>query len=270
MLIGISVPISFDGFYNFFLGMIVGILFLNVFFLVYFWWGKRDSRKKRATSQVDFKEEEIKDIISSNIEKAMKSMQDSSSKITPLIEDTCIHLVKEISAYYFPYSSYPLYELSAQELVELSFYIRERIETMLDKWMIRNLKNIKLSTLISMYEVKKTVGKKVEESKVVQFVKKNELDTVMKNAMKMYKRNKYVRGAITKKMIFVDLLKKAGPFLTHKALEKVVAGVIGIVGEETSNVYSKKIFNKSIQIDIEASMQDLIEEAKNEGTFDLE
>ncbi len=137
-------------------------------------------------------------------------------------------------------------ELSVNEILNLVHYITNRIDTLLDRPVIKNTKNLQVIKFMKMYDKKK----QVEESKIFKAAQRAKVGTIMKYGGK-------VVGAINP----VTWFRKAVINTSVNAMtRKVCVVVIGIVGEETVKVYSKALFDEETQLDIvDKDVENLIE-----------
>lgn len=249
MLIGLPFTISFGGFMNFFLGMLTGVVLFLSFLTFFFFRGKKvDLEKiKRPENEVD--QNMIVNLIMNRQQLVKKNIRYSSESASKLTTQISYDLVEEISRYFFPKSKYPMLELSVHELLDLTRYISERVEELLDKPVLRNMKNIRVIQIVQLYERKKYLS----DSGVGKVVKKYKVGRVLKYGG-------MVLNAVNPVYWFRKLVINTS---IDAMTRKVCAVVVGIVGEETTKVYSKKLFDKPIELNVvEASMQELIDEAE--------
>lgn len=249
MLIVLPFTISFAGFVNFFLGMVTGVILFLVFLTFFFFRGKKvDLEKiKRPENEVD--QNMIVKLIQNRQQLVKKNIRYSGESATKVTTQISYELTEEISRYFFPKSKYPMLELSVHEILDLTHYISNRIEELLDMPVLRNMKNIRVIQIVNLYEKKKYIS----DSHVAKAVKKYKVGRVLKYGG-------MVLNAVNPVYWFRKLVINTS---IDAMTRKVAAVVIGIVGEETTKVYSKKLFDKAIELDIvEQSMQELIDEAE--------
>ena len=161
-------------------------------------------------------------------------------------------LVEEISRYFFPESKYPMLELSVHELIDLNQYISNRIDVLLNVPILKNAKNIRIIQIVKMYERKKYL----EESRVAKAVKKYRFGKVLKYG-----------GMAINAVNPVYWFRKLVINTSIEAMtRKVCVVVLGVVGEETTKVYSKKLFDKEIDLGlVDGNMEDLLLDAEGDG-----
>jgi hypothetical protein len=249
MLIGLPFEISFGGFINFFLGMVTGVVFFLAFLTFFFFRGKKvDLEKiKRPENEVD--QDMIVKLIVNRQQLLKKNIRYSDESATKLTTQISYELIEEISRYFFPNSKYPMLELSVHELLDLTRYISERVEELLDKPVLRNMKNIRVIQVVKLYERKKYLT----DSGIGRAVKKYKVGRVLKYGG-------MVLNAVNPVYWFRKLVINTS---IDAMTRKLCAVVVGIVGEETTKVYSKKLFDKPIELSVvEESMQELLDEAE--------
>lgn len=244
--------ISFQGFIIFFWGMLTGIVLFLATMTILFVRGKNielDVKKPEG----DFSEDDLKQLIVSRqtrLRKILKVKKDGAFRLT---FEVSYELVEEISRYFFPNSKYPMYELSVNELLELNHYITDRIDEILEVPVLKNAKKARIITIVNMYEKKKAI----EGSKLAKAAKKLKLGKVAKyGGMAL--------NAVNPVYWFRKLVLSTS---IDAMTRKLCVAIIGVVGEETSKVYSKKLFDKDVDLGlVEENMEALL----SEGDDDVE
>jgi hypothetical protein len=226
--------ISVAGLINFLLGIFSGFLLFTIVYIYFFIRGKNLDDALFKTSDTEVDEEELKQIVVSKQE-TFKKMKRKGESVGKLTFSLSYELIEEIAKYYFPKSKYPMLELSVDEMLALNHYITERIDEILNQPILKNTRNIRVTKLVRMYEAKRSF----DQNKVVKAAK----NKVVKKSVK------YTLGAI-------NLMNPAYWFrklVVNKSVgyieNKIALLIIGVVGEETIKVYSKKLFNKEIEMD---------------------
>lgn len=226
--------ISLVGLLNFLLGIFSGFLLFTIVYIYFFVRGKNIdvSLFRKPDTEVD--EEELKQIVTDKQE-TFKKMKRKGESIGKLTFSLSYELIEEIAKYYFPKSKYPMLELSVDEMLALNHYITERIDGILNQPILKNTRNIRVTKLVRMYEAKRSF----DQNKIVKAAK----NKVVKKSVK------YTLGAI-------NLMNPAYWFrkiVINKSVgyieNKIALLIIGVVGEETIKVYSKKLFDKEIEMD---------------------
>lgn len=239
----------------FFIGIIFGfVLCLLIYLLIVI-----SSLKKTKNSALDIVLNIDDEIIKNQIENARnkyieESLYKNTSQKTICLRDACWDLMNDIAAVYYPEAKYPLYELSIEELIMLVNYISERVDSLFKGFLLKKIKKIKVSTIIKMLDIKK----KIDDNAVVKAANKYEvpkkvkvLTTILNSLNPIY----WV------KKIMID-----GTF--NIVVNKIALTIIDVVGEETSNIYSKNIFvrneeNEELTNELK-KIEGLIEGEKNE------
>lgn len=147
-------------------------------------------------------------------------------------KEVCQSLVLDIASTYFPESKRPLLELSVDEVLMLGVYISNRVNEILDHKGIRLFKKVKLSTIIGIGEAKKNI----DDSSLMKATKKYKL----KEAFTTF------AGALN----IVNPVYWAKKLVVNKtldyALSKICIMIIAITAEETYKIYSKKVFDDTV------------------------
>ncbi len=231
----------------FFFGMLTGmVLLMTVLTLIFVRSRKLDIEKiiTKPISEVD--PEVLKEIVKSK-QREFKTRKKLNEETTgKLTFNVSFELVNEIAKYFFPDSKYPTLELSVTELLNLSHYITDRIDGILDKPVIKYTKKMQLVKVMEMLDKKKAI----EETKIVKAAKKAKLGKVVKyGGMALNALNPYY------------WFRKAVISTSISAMTKHISlTTIAIVGEETIKVYSKAVFEEPVDIKlVENEMDALLE-----------
>jgi hypothetical protein len=244
--------ISFAGFVNFLLGMITGVVVFLGLFTALSYRGKHIDLTKIKRPENDMDEEQLKALIEDRqdkLKRMIKYDQDGAFKSTM---DISYQLIEEVSRYFFPNSKYPMLELSVNELLELNHYITQRIDELLNIPVLKLAKKMRVIQIVNLYEKKRAV----EQNKVLKLAKKAKIGKVLKygsmamNAVNpVYWFRKFVINTT------IDAITK-----------KVCVVIVGVVGEETAKIYSKKLFDKDLELGVvDKNMEDLLEEGIDEN-----
>ena len=228
--------ISFGGFINFFLGMASGAIAFTAIFIYFLIRGKNINIEDIKRPTVDVDEEELKFIIIEKRKAFKKNKKLGNQSIAKLTFEMSYELVDEIATYFFPDSKYPTLELSVTELLDLNHYITDRIRDILEKPVLKNTMNMQVTSIVKMYDKKKMI----QQNKVFRAAQKYKVDKIVKYggaAINIVNPVYWFRKLVINTSI--DVMTK-----------KVCLVIIGIVGEETTKVYSKKVFDKPVEIDM--------------------
>lgn len=242
MLVSIPFEISFSGFANFFLGMVTGIILFTTFLTFFFLRGR-----KIDISDIKVKDDEIdKDVLLKTIKnrqvQVKKNLRQSDDPVNQIIMSTSLDLIDEISRYFFPNSKYPKLELSIQEFLNLTHYISDRVEEIMNVPVFRNFKNVRIIQIVKLYEKQKYIR-----------------DSKFAESYKVYKYTMMVVNVVNPVYWFRKLVINTS---IDAMTRKVCSVIIGIVGEESTKIYSKKVFDKSVSINV---VEEALEEIMNEA-----
>lgn len=244
----------FDKFFNvsnllsFFIGVIFGITLLILFYLYQALKSLRKSKLASKVSKEDIPEEKILFLIDEAREKFKdKNLRENKGHITFTIEISK-DLIYDIAKNFFPESKYPLYEITIDESLELAKYISNRINEILNRRGFRPIKKLTIARILSWSVTKK----KIDESAIIKAGKKYKVEKLFKTTL--------------------NVLNIANPVYWFKKLvintsldliiKKLCLVIIGIVGEETYKIYSKKVFNQ--EVDIDSLNEEILHEIKDD------
>jgi len=242
-------------FVNFLLGMATGMVLFTAVYVYFLVRGKNIDVEEIKKPTINVDEEILVELIKSKQKQFKRTFKGTTEGIARATFNLSFELVEEIASYFFPESKYPMLELSVNELLNLTHYITDRIDELLDKPVIKNTKNMQVTKIMQMYDKKK----QVEESKIVKAAKKMKLPKVLKYG-----------GAVVNAVNPVYWFRKVVITTSLNAMtRKICLVVIGIVGEETTKVYSKALFNEELDLDmIEHDVDKFIEEGITEDETD--
>lgn len=231
-------------FMNFFLGMLTGIVLFLATLTFLFVRGKNielDVKKPEG----ELSEEDLRQLIISRQKRLRKILKTKNEGAFRLSFEVSYELIEEISRYFFPNSKYPMYELSVNELLELNHYITDRIDEILEVPVLKNAKKAKIITIVNLYEKKKAI----QDSRVARTAKKLKLGKVARyGGMAL--------NAVNPVYWFRKLVLSTS---IDAMTRKLCVAIIGVVGEETAKVYSKKLFDKEFELGVvDENMKDLM------------
>lgn len=244
--------ISFLGFVNFFIGMLTGMIVFAAIYISFVVRGKNINIEDIKRPSINVNEEELRVMIINKQKSFKRKRKLGNQTIAKLTFEMSYELVEEISRYFFPDSKYPMLELSVSELLNLNHYVTNRLDEILDKPILKNTKNIQMTKIMGMYDKKKAI----EQHKLIKAAKKYKV-------VKVVKYGGAVINAVNPVYWFRKLVINTSVDVMTK---KVCLVVIGIVGEETTNIYSKKLFNKPLELSVvENEILTLLEEGDHDG-----
>ncbi len=243
--------ISFGGFINFFLGMATGAIAFSAIYILLLVRGKNINIEDIKRPTIDVDEEQLRLMILEKRKLFKRTKKLGNSSIAKLTFDMSYELIEEIATYFFPESKYPMMELSIHELLNLNHYITNRIGEMLDKPILKNTMNLRVTKIMQMFDKKKSI----EQSKVIKAAKKYKVGKVVKYggaALNVVNPVYWFRKLVINTS--VDVMTK-----------KVCVVIIGIVGEETVKVYSKKLFDVPMELNmVDEEVNKMLEEGVTE------
>lgn len=228
------------------MGMVAGFMICLLIYLLIVVTSLKKSEKKHKKI-IDVSDEEINRIISNTRNKYIDeaSSVKTSEKVI-VLKDCCIEMLTDISKTYYPKSKHPLFELSIEEIINLDYYIMKRIEGIFDKRLLRKVKSLKITSVLNLIDKTKMIS----ENKAVKAANKAKVPTIAK-------------GVITTLNLFnpVYWVKKAMIDTPYQIiLNKIAYTIIDVVGEETSKIYSKRLFvveDKNNNINLEEEINQL-------------
>lgn len=250
---------DFSSLIAFLIGIGIGFILFGIIYAIMVLVSLKSKKYVVSVQNTDITDEEILLIIN-NTQKAFKDKELKGAKPSiSYASDLIMNLVKDISRKFYPKSKRPFAELSVDEILSLLVYVSKRLDTILDRPALRLLKRVKLSTILGLGDVKKVV----DESSLMKLTRKYKLKKVfntIKGALNIVNPLYWVRKLIIDTSLNV-------------AIRQLCLAVIGIVGEETYKIYSKRVFNeekiidsgvKEITMSLDAQMQDVSEEEIDE------
>ncbi|QVK17385.1 hypothetical protein KHQ81_11060 [Mycoplasmatota bacterium] len=218
---------------SFILGFLLGILFLFfIFLLTIYITNKRFLKKTLNASNIE--NQTIRQLIANKSKQIIKSPRIGFTNNLALMQELTKDLVQEIATYYYPDSKYPHLEINIIEAIEMNERVLERLKQILDYKVIGLLKTIRISQIITILETKKNI----ESHKLYQLSKKYHFDKVVRFGYTAL--NCANIGYWIRRLIFTSTLETT--------LRSVAVMTLNIVGEESSQLYSKKILDNSDKI----------------------
>ena len=210
------------------MGMVAGfIICLLIYLLLIVTSLKKEEKKHKDIIEVP--DEEINRIINNAREKYKEEASSlKTGEKMVVLKDCCWELLNDISKTYYPESKHPLFELSVEEIINLDYYIMKRIEGIFDKKLLKRFKSLKITSVLNIIDKTKMIS----ESKAVKAANKAKIPSITK-------------GVITTLNLFnpVYWVKKAMIDAPYQILlNKIAYTIIDVVGEETSKIYSKRVF----------------------------
>ncbi len=244
---------SLGGLINFLLGIFSGFVLFTVLYVYFIVRGKNvdlDTSNK-PVEQVD--EEQLKTLITDKQNAFKTNYKQEDKRLSKMVFDLSYDLVEEIAGYYYPDSPHPMLELSIDEMIDLNQYISKRIDSILDQPLLKNTRNLRVTRIVQLFEKKK----QIEQSKAYRVVRNKKVNKIRKatlGAINVFNPAYWFRKLVVGQS--VDFITK-----------RVALMIIAVVGEETSKIYSKKLFDKDIEFDfVDKELEALEEGSQNNDT----
>ncbi len=237
--------IDFSTIISFLIGVLMGFIILLLVYALAVVSSIKTKNFFAKTTNDDLTTAEVKTMVANTrLAYKDKTLRGELSRV-PYCYNLCKDLAYGIAVRFYPKSNHPFLELSINELTMLTDYISSRVDEILNHRGIRMLRKLKISTIVNI----STKKKEIEESKAFQTTM-----AISQNLSKV----KYVLNVLNplnwgRKLIVDRLL--------NIIVDQICLAVISIVGEETYKIYSKKVFNKEVEID--TGSNEFIEEMTN-------
>jgi hypothetical protein len=236
---------------NFLLGMGTGFVLLSLAIAMLLISGENSQKRKKNLIR-----KKADPLNQSTIQKMIEDKQKELTDVVRVSDnayfrvafDLSYDLMIEIAQSHFPNSKYPLYELSAQEVLDLAGYITKRIDKMLSGKFIARFKNYRISTIVDIINKKKAL----DNSKLMKLNREYKIS-------KLFSAASTVLNYANPIYWFRKLALKPSTTMVIKELCKLI---IKIVGEETEKLYSRKMFETpEDQVKIEQELDSIEAEA---------
>ena len=240
--------LDFTTILSFLLGIVVGFILLCMIYALFVLASLRDKKFLIKTTDDSLTTTEVKDMILT----AQKTFKDKTlrgkKKRISFAYEIGKDLVYGIATRFYPKSKYPLLELSIDETMMLSMYIKERLEEILNRRGIRLIKGFKISSIVNITSTSNKVMKS--------------------EAFKVTKQISGVASKIKNVINIVNPVILVRKYIIGSAMnvitDKLCVVALAVIGEETYKIYSKSVFNKDIEIDsnVDALLDDIDSEFK--------
>lgn len=217
---------------SFAIGLVFGMVLFTLLYTVFFVRGLRI--KPLLNAQNPMEETELKEALKVSTERMLEAQSGDG------FFDAFVHAAKEltetIATYYYPTSKYPMMELSVDELLQLDDYIHDRIAQTLNKGLFKNVKHVRVTKFMELVDFKK----KLDNQKWMKLVND-------KRTRKGIEATLGVINAFNPIYWFRKLVIKTSISTLNRQIAKTM---LAVVAEETSRVYSKSVFNETIDYDL--------------------
>lgn len=232
---------------SFAIGLVFGMVLFTLLYTVFFVRGLRI--KPRLNAQNPMEETELKEALKVSTERMLEAQKEEG--FFDAFVGASKALTETIATYYYPTSKYPMMELSVDELLQLDDYIHDRIAQTLNKGLFKNVKHVRVTKFMELVDFKK----KLDNQKWMKLVND-------KRTRKGIEATLGVINAFNPIYWFRKLVIKTSISTLNRQIAKTM---LAVVAEETSRVYSKSVFNETIDYDlVEREIQRLDEDLIDE------
>lgn len=217
---------------SFGVGLVFGMVLFTLLYTVFFVRGLRI--KPHPNAQNPMEETELKNALKKSTEQMLLAQEDDG--FFDAFIQASKALTETIATYYYPTSKYPMMELSVDELLQLDDYIHDRIAKTLNKGLFKNVKHVRVTRFMELVDFKK----KLDNQKWMKVVND-------KRMRKGIEATLGVINAFNPIYWFRKLIIKTSISTLNRQIAKTM---LAVVAEETSRVYSKSVFNETIDYDL--------------------
>lgn len=216
------------------LSMIIGIVFgIVIIFLIYTLnvlkainideavLTNEDENQILINKKLNYELKGFKKNRNSSIGECMSDMIKRNEEMTSFITKTL-----------YPQSLNPKLEITVKEAIELSRHISKRVDDLLEKKPLRILKKLKISQIIKITLIKKTIDNNI----IIRFNKKHKISKtfgVIKGILNFINPVYWIRKILMNTVII---------FIVRKICLKIIS----VVAVETYNVYSKDFMKERV------------------------
>lgn len=237
-MVFLSDVINLGNIISFVVGIVTGILFAVSAFFIAVSASKKEKKKISGPTIEHIDEDKIKQMILNKQNDFIHEVEENDKDYINTAFALSVELIHEVSSYYFPDSKRPEYEINIFEAGQLINYIVERVMKLFDKPIIRHFKKTSLAKIADLI----SKGKKFAENETVKTVSGpgSEIISASRVAVNTANPDFWLKKIFLKGAINI-------------AMKRVCKKAISIVGEESNKVYSKKLFNKEVEVTIDDS-----------------
>lgn len=221
-------------------GIMLGFL---IFGLIYIYAVIKSLSKKLRVKKVeeeDIDEQEItwliKDAQKTFNDKEIRDMEGYGALLLRLIRE----LSNDIASKFYPSSKHPYLELTIDESILLARYISDRFDELMSKRILKLFRGMTINQLMFVKNTKDSI----DNHKLVKEIKSRGITNFAKTiftAINIVNPVHWVKKSIGK--------------ISDIVMVKIGAAIIGIAGEETYKIYSKKVFN--VEKTIDSGLEDI-------------
>jgi len=235
---------------NFLLGMGTGFVLLAMFVAMILITGRKKQTRIYKSKELTLNDSAVQAMIEYKQNQLVETARIADNAYFRVAFELSMELMTDIAKYYFKDSKYPLYELSIQELLDLNYYITKRLTKLVNGKFIRRFKNYRISTIVNLLNKKKAL----DNSKIMKLNRQYKVSKILSigAAVLNYANPIYWFRKIA--------IKPSTTLVTKEACKLIIR----IVGEETNNLYSKKIFeNPADEAIVENEFDKIVEEVES-------
>lgn len=227
---------------SFFSGIFMGMLIVGLLYLLSVIKGLKQPFKHHDTQEEDIDEEEIKWLIKdaqTQFEnKIERELEGYGAMLLRLNKD----LARDIATKFYPKSKYPFLELTIDEGLALIGYIEKRVDEMFEARFLKIFRGLTIRRIVELKDTKDVV----ENTKLGKTAKKyNKVTTAVFATLNALNPVYWFKKLVVNNVINLVMVKMG-------------LVIIGITGEETYKIYSKKMFNEERTID--SNLEDIYNE----------
>nr|HPN60757.1 hypothetical protein [Bacilli bacterium] len=220
--------LTFDNFDVLLFGIIVGFLLCFVIYLFIVLGSMRPRKDLPKLDEQAVDEQVFKLITSAKNEYTEEFSTRPLKEKTPALREIAGNLIEAIAKIYYPDSSFPLYELSIDELLILNHYITDQIDSLFKGRVLAAARKVRIANILKIIEVKK----KFDNTKAVKLVNQKPISGTVKVALGIL--NVFNPKYWVKKLLIDTTMTIA--------TNKIALTIIEIVGAETNKVYNRSVF----------------------------
>ena len=230
----------------FIVGMIMGMILLCLIYALLVLLSLRDKKFRTKVNPESLKESEALEMIA----RAQASFKDKSLRgdmtKSQYFRRLTSELVYGIASSFYPDSKYPLLEITVDEAIDLIGYVQTELNIIFDKKLIKLLKRLKISDVVSM----SLSTKNVVDSKAFKMTK-----SVSNVASKIKKAVDYINPVNWFRRLVVDNVIKI-------VVNKLYLVTLGIVGEQAYKIYSKSALK--VETEIDSGVNELVDSIEDD------
>lgn len=245
-IISIIENINFSSVLTLITGIIIGFVLCAVIYICLVLSAFKKEGVVQDTTVINVDNEVIMKLIqSSKNEYIEDSANLSTNSKLNLVKEISFRLINDIAKVYYPDSNYPIYELNIDELIVLCHYITDRINSIFKGPILSHMKRLKVSQVVKIIDFKK----KIDENKLVKAANKAKVPKILSGLSKVIN---IINPVYWVQKLMIETTMSI-------ATKKISLLIIDVIGEETTKVYSKSVFNKEtdLGIDVDSSIKEI-------------